>query len=204
MDSLLNDQFTISGINADGVPFLLDCGVYAVHYESGAKWAFPVGESQYIPERWYAAVVHSLDGSLNDNNYKHSGLDLNLDLSPYGDVERSLGLSVYAVADGIVTYITDLWSGVPMLVIRVEHDGEPLWVRYAHIVPCVMLGEAVKAGQSLGGFANWKTGDHLHHDMCLDEIERDWLTPKRWVDPVEILSEHLPPERVAAMVRKGT
>ena len=29
MDSLLNDRFSIAGINADGVPFKLDCGVYA-------------------------------------------------------------------------------------------------------------------------------------------------------------------------------
>jgi len=170
------------------------------------KWAFPVGQGQYIPERWYAATVHSLDGSLNANGYKHSGIDLNLDVSPRGDIERTLGLSVYAVADGIVTYITDNWSDVPMLVINVMHEGEPLWVRYAHIMPVVMLNQVVRAGQALGGFANWTRldgGDHLHFDACLDPIERDWLTAKRWIDPVDVLKAHLDPARVDAMVRKG-
>ena len=166
------------------------------------NWSFPVGRGQYIPERWYAATVHDMTGALN-NGYKHTGLDLNLDLSPYGDIERTLGLAMYAVADGMVTYVTDYWSGVPMIVVEVMHDGKPLWVRYGHITPVVMLGEVVKAGQKLGGFANWKTGDHLHIDMCLDEIDRDWLSDKRWVDPVDILSAHLSPVRVQAMIAKG-
>ena len=168
-------------------------------------WAFPVGQKQYIPERWYAATVHDPTGKLN-NGYKHTGLDLNLDVSPYGDVERTLGLSVYAVTDGVVSYITESWSGVPMLVLNVMHDGEPLWVRYAHITPVVMLGEVVHAGQSLGGFADWggmDGGDHLHLDMCLDAIERDWLSDKRWVDPVDVLKAHLSPARVDAMCKKG-
>jgi len=167
-------------------------------------WAFPVGNGQYPPELWYAATVHDLTGALN-NGYKHTGIDLNLAALEYGDVERRLGLSVYAVADGVVTYITPNWSGVPMLVVQVRHDDAPLWIRYAHIVPVVMHGQAVRAGQSLGGFANWlgmDGGDHLHLDMCLDRIERDWLTAKRWVDPVDVLKAHLPTERIEAMLRK--
>ena len=203
MDNLLNDKFSISGVNADGVPFKLDCGVYAKYiYDEPTPWAFPVGSQQYPPEMWYAATVHDMTGKLN-NGYKHTGLDLNLDLSPWGDIERTLGLAVYAVTDGIVTYITQAWSGVPMLVIQVEHAGEPLWIRYAHIMPVVMIGQAVKAGQALGGFADWKTGDHLHLDMCFDKIERDWLTDKRWVDPVDLLKMHLDPARVDAMMKKG-
>jgi len=170
-------------------------------------WAFPVGHhQQYPPEMWYVSYVHSLDGSLN-NGHKHSGIDINIDVPPRGDLERTLGLSVYAVADGMVTYSTDSWSGVPMLVIAVLHEGRPLWIRYGHIIPCVMLGETVKSGDRLGTFADWgqslSKGDHLHFDMCLDEIKRDWLTPKRWVDPVEYLKAHLSPARVDAMVAKG-
>ena len=160
-----------------------------------AEWAFPVGNGQYIPERWYSAQQHSAT---------HTGIDLNLDVSPRGDIERILGLSVYAVADGVVTYVTDAWSGVPMIVIRHTHDGQPIWFRYAHIVPVVMLGQSVKAGQSLGPFANWKTGDHLHFDCALDEFNREWLdTSIRWVDPVPVLKAHLPPERVDAMIARG-
>ena len=207
MDNLLNDRFSIAGINAEGVPFKLDCGVYAKFvYPEEVSWAFPVGNGQYIPERWYAATLHDLTGALN-NGYKHTGIDLNLDVSPHGDIERTLGLSVYAVTDGIVEYITNSWSGVPMLVLRVEHDGAPLWIRYAHIMPVVMLGQAIKAGQALGGFANWTPGaggDHLHLDCALDKFAREWLTPTiRWVDPVDVLKMHLPPERVDAMIAKG-
>lgn len=169
-------------------------------------WAFPVGEGQYSPERWYAASLHSLDGSLN-SGYKHSGIDLNLDVYPRGDIERFKGLSVYAVADGKITFVDQSWSGVPMLVMRCKHNGAPLWVRYGHIVPVVMKDEYVKAGQKLGGFANWTAmggGDHLHFDMALDPFTENWLDSTiRWVDPVDILKAHLDPAIVDAMVRRG-
>ena len=168
-------------------------------------WSFPVGNGQYPPERWYAATLHG-----KNSNYSsgfHTGIDLNLDVSPRGDIERTLGLSVYAVADGIVTYITQNWSGVPMLVINVMHDSEPLWIRYAHIIPCVMLNQVVKPGQALGTFANWTGfggGDHLHFDMALDPFTTEWCsTSIRWIDPVPVLKAHLDPARIDAMLRRG-
>jgi len=174
--------------------------------EEPDAWAFPVGEGQYPPEKWYAATVHDPTGAKN-NGYKHTGIDLNLDMSPWGDIERTLGLAAYAVADDVVSYVTDNWSGVPMLVIRHEHAGAPLWVRYAHIVPTVMVGQVVKAGQTLGGFADYKlgdTGDHLHFDMALDPFTREWLTPSiYWVDPVSVLKVHLDLARVDAMLMRG-
>ena len=166
------------------------------------EWAFPVGNQQYPPERWYCATFHDPQGVLT--SYKHTGLDLNLDVSPWGDVERTLGLSVYAVARGIVEYVTEDWSGVGMLVIRHEHEGAPLWVRYAHIMPAVMVGQTVNAGDNLGPFANWRTGDHLHFDMATDKFTREWLTPSiHWVDPVPVLKEHLDDLRVVAMLERG-
>lgn len=169
-------------------------------------WAFPVGGGEYPPERWYAATVHDLTGAKN-GGYKHTGIDLNLDVAPRGDIERTLGLRVYAVADGIVTYVTDNWSGVPMLVINVMHDNEPLWIRYAHIIPAVALGDNVHAGETLGVFADWQHndgGDHLHLDMALDPFTREWLDPKiRWVDPVPVLKAHFDPAKVDAMLRRG-
>lgn len=166
-------------------------------------WAFPVGDGLYPPEMWYCATVHDPTGALNDG-YKHTGIDLNLDVSPWGDIERTLGLSVYALAEGAVTYSTPNWSGVPMIVVRHEHAGDWLWVRYAHIGPEVpMVGTMVERGDLLGGFANWKTGDHLHLDMALDEFTREWLAPNiRWRDPVPVLKEHLDPAAVDTMLAR--
>ena len=172
------------------------------------QWSFPVGNDQYPPEIWYAAVVHDLTGAKN-NGYKHTGIDLNLDDPPYGDIERHKGLAVYAIADGQVTFVDESWSGVPMIVIRHEHEGKPLWVRYAHIVPTVILSQYVKAGQTLGGFADWghspTKGDHLHFDMATEPFTTEWLNKQRvinWVNPVDILKQHLDPARVDAMLKK--
>ena len=166
-------------------------------------WGFPVGEGDYPPEAWYCATWHDPTGVRN-GGYQHTGIDLNLDCAERGDVERRLGLSIYSLAAGVVDYITSDWSGVPMLVIRHEYEGAPLWVRYAHLVPVVTLGEAVLPRTKLGGFANWRTGDHLHLDAALDRFTREWLTPGiRWVDPVPVLKTRLDAGRVDAMLRRG-
>jgi len=164
-------------------------------------WAFPVGEQGYPPERWYCATWHDPTGALN-NGYPHTGVDLNLDVSPHGDIERLLGLSVYALAFGLVTFVTQNWYGVPMVVIRHEHEGAPLYVRYAHIVPAVKLGDVVHAGDKLGAFADWRTGDHLHLDMSRTAYTTEWFTPGM-LGPLPVLRAHLDPERVAAMVARG-
>ena len=164
-------------------------------------WAFPVGDTEYPPEAWYCATWHDPTGELN-NGYRHTGIDINLDLSPYGDIERKLGLSIYAIAAGKVTRVSQNWYGVPMIVIQHEHDGQPLYTRYAHIIPKVKMGDMVTAGQELGLFADWKTGDHLHFDMTLTPNTTAWFTPGM-LDPVDVLKMHLPPERVDAMCKKG-
>jgi len=170
--------------------------------EDDNGWFFPVGDDDYPPEKWYAATVHDLTGVLN-NGYRHTGLDLNLDVPPWGDVERRLGLSVYAIHDAEVVYVTDSWSGVPMLVIKTQWRGKPLWVRYGHVVPVVKTGQGVGGGEKLGGFANWRTGDHLHFDMALDPFTREWLDPTiHWIDPVEVLKDTLDPHIVDEMIRR--
>ena len=160
-----------------------------------AAWHFPVGEGEYPPEKWYCAQGHGP---------QHTGLDLNLDVSPWGDVERVLGLSVYALTDGYLTYSTLDWSGVGMVVIRHEHEGAPLWVRYAHVLCYLPPDWKVTAGEDLGAFADWSAGDHLHIDMALDPFTREWLDPNiRWRNPVPILKAHLDPAIVDAMLRRG-
>jgi len=167
-------------------------------------WHFPVGEGSYPPERWYVATWHDLTGVRNDG-YRHTGIDINLDVSPWGDVERALNLSVFAVDDGVVTYSTMNWSGVPMVVIRHEHEGVPIWVRYAHVTCYLRAGAIVHQGDILGGFADWPgKGDHLHFDMARDPFTREWLDPDiLWVDPVPVLKAHLDSDVVDAMLRKS-
>ena len=66
-------------------------------------WHFPVGTDKYPPEMWYVAVVHdtSPQGVLNPGyGGPHTGIDLNVDVRPWGDIDR--GLPVWAVADGVV------------------------------------------------------------------------------------------------------
>ncbi|GAG19471.1 unnamed protein product, partial [marine sediment metagenome] len=118
-------------------------------------------------------------------------------------IERTLGLAIYAVAEGCVTFSKDDWYGNPMIVVEHRHDDAPLYARYAHIVPIVSKGDDVKAGQKLGAFANWRTGDHLHFDMALDKFTIGWFTAGvRWVNPVPILKAHLLPDDVDAMMER--
>jgi len=152
-------------------------------------WDFPVGEGQYPPEMWYCATIHDPTGRLPQpygGPRLHYGIDLNLDVAPWGDIERILGLSVSAIAPGIVHYVTKNWGGVGMVVIRHEHDGAPLWVRYAHITPVVMSGQTVAAGQTLGAFADWRTGDHLHFDCARKAYTHEYNTSIGFIDPVPL------------------
>lgn len=169
-----------------------------------APWHFPVGEGDYPPERWYCATWHDPTGVRN-GGYKHTGIDLNLDVAPWGDVERALDLSIFAVAEGVVHCVVPNWYGVPMIVVRHDHAGHYLYVRYGHISPVVIEGEFVSGGQRLGGFANWRrgdAGDHLHFDMSRTAYTTAWMTPGK-LDPVPVLIAHLEPLAVDAMLRKG-
>lgn len=171
-------------------------------------WAFPVGTAEHPPEAWYVAVWHDLTGARN-GGYRHTGIDINLDRWPWGDVER--GAPVWAVADGRVAAkgSSSGWLGV--VVIEVQHHGLPLQVRYAHLDPDsipVVMGQAVKAGDHLGNLGNWQGGDggdHLHLDMGWNYFGWDWwLTAKvEWVDPVPVLREHLDPGMVDRMLGKN-
>ena len=144
-----------------------------------------------------------------DNLDGHTGLDLNVSVAPYGDIDR--GQPIWAIADGEVVHdrgYSQGWVGV--IVIKHQHDGAPLYVRYAHLDPDtfqVNIGDQVKAADLLGKLGDYKggdTGDHLHFDMCLDPFTwHEFKTPgKRWVDPVPILKQHLDPHVIDEMLKK--
>jgi len=169
------------------------------------SWAFPVGTSEAPPEKWYCAQYHTYAGSPSAG---HTGIDLNLDRSPWGDVDR--GFPVWAIAKGQVTSVNHSPGWVGVVVIRHEHQGRPLWVRYAHLAPdsIVSYGQEVAPGELVGVIGNYiagRGGDHLHFDMCRDAFSWSWYRTSGydWVDPVPILKAHLDPDRVDAMLRKG-
>jgi hypothetical protein len=61
-----------------------------------------------------------------------------------------------------------------------------------------------RQGDTVGAFADWKTGDHLHLDMALDRFTTEWCSGGiRWIDPVPVLMAHLDVGRVRAMLQRG-
>ncbi len=173
-------------------------------------WAFPVGNDEYPPERWYAYTVHDLTGRRNLNGYAHSGLDLNLDKAPYGNVD--VGLPVFAVTDGkvhAVGYSQNYRGGV---VLEVLHDGLPLYVRYWHlrrnVVDRFAAGDLVKCGDELGQIDLYPGGwAHLHFDMAWQPFDVHWWHSRHkeieWANPTYVLKAHLDAQRVDSMLARS-
>ena len=176
-----------------------------------APWAFPVGTEIYPPERWYAYTVHDLTGRRNLNGYAHSGIDLNLDKSPWGNVD--VGLPVFAVTDGKVHdvgYSQNYRGGV---VLEVLHNGLPLFVRYWHlrsnVVDRLSVGDLVSCGDELGAIDLYPGGwAHLHFDMAWQPFKVHWWHSKHseieWANPTYILKAHLDHGEVDAMMARDS
>ncbi len=190
-------QNDIVSIQADGA-FRLEITARSLQ---PALWVPPV----HPPMSWYCAVWHDPTGGLNQG-YKHTGIDLNLDKRPWGDVER--GYPVHAMADGRISQIgkSDGWLGV--VVIEYAHAGAPIWFRYAHldVSPWMAVGDTVAPGMVLGTIANWVKndgGDHLHLDCSLDAFGwNEWLSKRKWIDPVPVLEAHLGATIVDGMLKR--
>lgn len=175
-------------------------------------WAFPVGTDEYPPERWYAATLHDTTGVRN-GGYAHIGVDENLDVPNWGDVDR--GQPVFCVAPGVVQVVGYSSSYLGSVIIEVQHQGYPLYVRYWHLADDgvfrgLAVGQAVEAGQQVGAIGNYRLGaggDHLHLDCARDLFGAHWWFTKhpdiRWIDPVPVLSWHLDAVAVEAMLQKG-
>jgi len=161
---------------------------------------FPIGTDLYPPAAWYVPTSQLFTS-------QHRGIDINLDVSPWGDVER--GLPVMAILPGVVHYVTDDWSGVGMMVVKHVIGGVPYYVQYAHQdIEGWGIGDAVDSGQILGHIANWQGGDggdHLHFGVSTQPVERQYLNFAGWINPVAFLKDvvGLEPTLVDAMVRKG-
>ena len=167
-------------------------------------WHFPVGSTKFPIEEWYCAQFHTYDPDANPAG--HTGLDLNGDRHPWGDVDRDE--PTFAIADGVVhdAGCSPGWVGV--VVLRIEHNGLPLWVRYAHLdwqSVTVEPGDVVRAGDPLGVIGNYSKGDHLHFDMARDPFGWNYWRTRyvRWVDPVPVLKAHLSEAMIDAMLARG-
>ena len=167
-------------------------------------WTFPVGSDKFPVADWYCAQYHLYDRETNPRG--HTGLDLNGDRSPWGDVDRNE--PVFAITDGTVHDVgwSNGWRGI--VVIRIEHEGSRLWVRYAHLSRRSILvkpGDDVVAGQELARLGNYTRGDHLHFDAALTPFgARYWKTRSvAWIDPLPILRAHLDDGLVDAMLARA-
>jgi murein DD-endopeptidase MepM/ murein hydrolase activator NlpD len=146
-----------------------------------------------------------------NNGYAHTGIDLNVDQYPWGDVDR--GQPVFAIAPGRVYAIGYSQSYLGSVVIEIEHGGVLHWVRYWHLdegFPQLHVHEHIMSGTYIGAIGNYQLGrggDHLHLDMALDPFGPHWWFTNhrdvRWVDPVPVLRARLDSATIDAMLEKG-
>lgn len=103
--------------------------------------------------------------------YWHTGVDMN---GP-GACSADQGDALYAVRDGVVEFVGQGGGSWGLLVVlRVNVDGTPYWVRYGHVQETgknggkanIKTGQTVKAGQIIGyiGRGSWPCA-HLHLDV---------------------------------------
>ena len=167
-------------------------------------WTYPVGSEKFPTDCWYCAQGHEWTA---DDPHGHTGIDLNGDEAPWGWVD--LDEPVWAIAPGVVHSVgwSEGWRGV--VVIEIEHDGRPLWVRYAHLRSGVLAwwqaGDVVETGHKMGLIGDYPAGSHLHFDMAESPFTwQYWRTRTvRWIDPVPVLKAHLDPAVVDAMLEGG-
>ena len=175
-------------------------------------WTYPVGSAEYPTPGWYCACWHDETGARNDG-YGHTGIDLNVDRYPWDDVDR--GQPVWAVTSGQVYAVGYSINYLGGIVIEIEHEGRPLWMRYWHLefgkLAWVRLpGDAIQAGDLLGYIGNYhlgQGGDHVHLDVAKQPFQPHWWYPYHrdvhWIDPVPILEAHLDSDVIEAMLTKG-
>lgn len=136
---------------------------------------------------WYLAQGHSS---------KHSGLDINLNKAPWGDVE--LGQPIYATCNGLVVFAGQArgayWGNL-VITCSVDQGGLVFW-RYAHARDVVVkAGQVVEIGTLVGHVgkgANDRYAAHLHLDCWRGHVltPEAWLDRRGvWLDPLEVWAE---------------
>lgn len=178
--------------------------------EGETPWAFPVGTPEYPSAMWYTYTLHDLTGRRNRDGYAHTGLDLNLDKAPWGNVD--VGQPVFAVADGEVVDVGFSETYRAGIVLKVDHYGLDLYVRYWHLTQQTAkifdVGDLVSAGANLGVIDRYPLGyAHCHLDTFWQFVKHNWWFTRHpeieCANPTYILKAHLDPAMVDAMLAKG-
>lgn len=164
----------------------------------------PVGtEAERRSSKLWPGHWGDANGYLNEyrdsagNTAYHTGADLNLNY-PRWNMDR--GLSVYAVASGVVTWaglVGDYWRNIIIIKHDPLPDGTIVYSRYGHVETMrVQAGERVKRGQQICviGRSGGSGGNyHLHFDISpTDALQTD---PGHWpgMDREEVARHYVDP-----------
>lgn len=176
-------------------------------------WRSPVGNEAHPPSDWYTYITHDLTGRLNPGGYRHTGLDFNgnwrKDGKFRGDVD--IGEPVFCVADAEVVDVGWSESFRAGIVLKVDHFGTSLWVRYWHLQKPVLdfqVGQRVAQGQLIGLIDKYpKDFAHCHWDTAYHEIKHNWWWTYHkdvaWANSLQILRMHLDHALVDSMTGRG-
>jgi murein DD-endopeptidase MepM/ murein hydrolase activator NlpD len=157
------------------------------------SFAYPIGEKDFITEakdqkdKWYNAQ------DLGENN--HLGEDWNANSGGNTDC----GESVFAAADGDITFAEDAGTGWGNVIIITHNlpNGEQVQTLYGHLDKILKSEGIVKRREKIGtvGNADGKYLCHLHFEMrdesCLlwdkvfvgySPIRKGWLDPSDFID----------------------
>lgn len=184
-----------------------------VQVDPDLVWFYPVGSFKFPTVHWYAASWHDLTGRKNAAGYKHTGIDLNGDKAPWGDVDR--GEVCYAITKGIVHVVHYSVAYLGSVVLKIRYYNTDFWLRYWHLADdslfrSIREGMEIPAGAPIGHMGNYTLGaggDHFHIDLATSPIGPHWWWSSHpevtWIDPLFLMRAHLDPDVVDLMVKKG-
>jgi murein DD-endopeptidase MepM/ murein hydrolase activator NlpD len=174
---------------------------------------WPIGTSEEralsngkIPGRWVNSNPFANWYQISPGvwNY-HDGVDLNLN-SPNWNADWHK--SVYAIADGVVTY-AGVGGGSWGHIIVIEHtdnNGQKFYSRCGHVEKTIVqTGDALIIGQPIAQVGDADgyyrgVGAHLHFNLCTTDLLKN--RPNHWsgidrkvllanyADPVKFIAEH--------------
>jgi murein DD-endopeptidase MepM/ murein hydrolase activator NlpD len=145
------------------------------------------------------------------NYYKARGMRLTVpvhfgeDWNGKGGGDSDLNDPIYACADGVVTFATDLKAGWGRVVLirhayREPETGQVKYVdsQYGHLRSIlVKKGDMVKRGQKIGTMGNNRGmyAAHLHFEIRYNLSIGMWResvarTTKNWADPTKFIKGH--------------